>query len=67
MKETRVCNRCGKDLDLFDSQQDFTIHRQIGYGSIYDGDAVTLRLCSKCFDDLVDECVVCPIRECTEA
>lgn len=66
MKDTCVCNRCGRELDLFDRQQDFTIHKRIGYGSIHDGDMVTLRLCSRCFDDLVGACAIWPIRECAE-
>lgn len=54
----------GKELDLFDLQEDFSIHRQhIGYGSIHDGDNVDLQLCCDCFDKLVSECNVSPIEE----
>ena len=57
MSDKRVCNYCGKELDLFDLQEDFSIHRQhIGYGSIHDGDNVDLQLCCDCFDKLVSEC-----------
>ena len=63
MQEKKVCNKCGKELDIFDLQQDFTIHRQIEYGSIYDGCGVHYQLCCDCFDEAVEECKVSPIRE----
>ena len=63
MSDKRVCNYCGKELDLFDLQEDFSIHRQhIGYGSIHDGDNVDLQLCCDCFDKLVSECNVSQLR-----
>lgn len=58
----RVCNLCGKELDIFDTQENFTIHKRIGYGSVHDGEQVHLRLCCDCFDRLVDECVVSPVK-----
>lgn len=62
MKSKKICNHCGKELDIFDCQEDFTIHKQqIGYGSIHDGDNVHLQLCCDCFDKLVDDCRVNPI------
>lgn len=63
MQEKKVCNVCGRELDFFDLQQDFTIHRKIEYGSIFDGDIVDMQLCCDCFDDLVNECKVSPITE----
>lgn len=63
MQEKKVCNRCGKELDFFDLQQDFTIHKTIGYGSIYDGDSVHYQLCCDCFDKTAEECAVFPIIE----
>ena len=45
MSEKKLCNRCGKELDFFDLQQDFSIHKKIGYGSIYDGCTVDYHLC----------------------
>ena len=35
--------------------------KNITYGSIYDGDSVDLQLCCKCFDSLVNSCVICPV------
>lgn len=61
-----ICNLCGKELDFFDMQNDLSIHKKIGYGSVHDGDDVHLRLCSDCFDELVDECNVSPIEEMSE-
>ena len=59
-----VCNYCGKELDIFDKQENFVIHnQQIGYGSVHDGDSAYLRLCCDCFDKLVSECKVNPIIE----
>ena len=63
MQNKRACNICGRELDPFDLQQEFIIHRKIEYGSIHDGDIVDLQLCCDCFDDLVDECKISPIIE----
>lgn len=63
MAEKKVCNHCGKELSLFDLQNDFTIHKKIEYGSIYDGCTADLHLCCNCFDALAEECKVFPISE----
>ena len=63
MTQNLICNHCGKELDFFDLQNDFSIHRRIGYGSVHDGDDVHIRLCSECFDELVEDCEVSPIEE----
>ncbi len=63
MQEKKVCNYCGRELDLFDLQQGFTIHTHIGYGSIHDGDRVCFRLCCDCFDRLVSACAVSPLTK----
>ena len=63
MTQNLICNHCGKELDFFDLQNDFSIHKRIGYGSVHDGDDVHMRLCSDCFDLLVEECEVSPIEE----
>lgn len=62
MQDNKVCNRCGKVLDLYDLQQDFTLHKQIEYGSMYDGCYVHYQLCCDCFDKAVAECKVSPIE-----
>lgn len=63
MPGKKLCNHCGKELDFFDLQQDFSIHKRVGYGSIYDGDEVDYHLCCECFDKEVGQCRVTPIQE----
>lgn len=63
MQDKQVCNLCGKELDFFDRQENFTIHTRIGYGSIHDGDKVHLQFCCDCFDKVVAMCTVSPIEE----
>lgn len=63
MKNKKVCNRCGRELDVFDLQQDFTIHKKIQYGGSYDGCQVHYQLCCDCFDKAVEQCKVNPIKE----
>ncbi len=61
--QTKIhCNGCGRELDFWDLQQNFTIHKRVEYGSIYDGSLVDLRLCCECFDSLVQACAVLPIH-----
>lgn len=63
MQDKKVCNHCGRELDVFDLQQDFTIHKKIQYGSSYDGCRVHFQLCCDCFDKAVEQCKVNPIEE----
>ena len=63
MTQNLICNHCGKELDFFDLQNDFSILKRIGYGSVHDGVDVHMGLCSDCFDKLVEECEVSPIEE----
>ncbi len=58
-----ICNYCGKEMDLYDTLQSFTIHRMVGYGSVHDGETVNLRLCCECFDKIVGGCKVSPITK----
>lgn len=58
------CNKCGRELDHWDLQENLRIHNpKLGYGSENDGDGVDLRLCCKCFDELVKSCVINPLRQ----
>jgi hypothetical protein len=61
MVEHGVCNQCGKELDEYDLHQNFRISTQIGYGSRSDGLSVDMRLCSECFDVLVESCAINPL------
>lgn len=49
----RTCTMCGKRFNEWDEQLDFSIYRNIGYGSVYDGDSVDIDLCCDCFDKLI--------------
>lgn len=60
MNEAR-CNKCGKKLDEFDVNGDYTLHKKIGYGSKHDGEDLNLTLCSDCLDELIDSCKIPPV------
>lgn len=61
--EIRICNLCGKKMDLWDTQQDFRVYTRIQYGSKYDGDDLCLDLCCACMDGLIDACKASPLGE----
>lgn len=63
MARTIKCNKCGKDFDMWDEQEDFSIHRHCGYGSKYDGSIINLDLCCDCFDEFISSCAISPIVE----
>lgn len=63
MQDEKICNKCGIVLDRWDLENDFTIHKKIGYGSMHDGETVELHLCSWCMDNLINGCLRCPIIE----
>ena len=63
MNKPIVCNKCGNILDYWDTQEDFSIERSLGYGTKYDGDRLKIRLCCDCMEKLIDECVVSPISD----
>lgn len=63
-----VCNICGKDFDLFDEQENFSIHRSVGYGSEFDGSNIDLDMCCDCFDKLMNtyilpQCKISPVTD----
>lgn len=63
MAKEIVCNKCGKPLDLWDTQEDFSIRRSLGYGTKYDGDKLDIHLCCNCMEKLIDECNISPISD----
>ena len=63
MAKKIVCNKCGKPLDLWDIQENFSIQRKLGYGTKYDGDGLDIHLCCDCMEKLIDECNVSPILD----
>ena len=60
------CNKCGKQFDFWDEQEDYSIHTRIGYGSKYDEEELRLDLCIKCMENLIDGCVINPLTDYTE-
>lgn len=63
MSKEITCNKCGKQLDFWDRQENFSINTRLGYGTKYDGDDLELDLCCDCMEKLIDECVISPIKE----
>lgn len=63
MGTEKVCNKCGKPLDIWDKQEDFSLVRKLGYGTAYDGEILELQVCCDCMETFITECVVSPVRE----
>ena len=61
-KKQKKCNLCGYVFDRFDTHQNATIHKLIGYGSKYDGQNLDLNLCCKCLDILIEKCKINPLK-----
>lgn len=61
MPKESVCNFCGKELDVWDRQEDFSINKTLGYGTIYDGNKLRMRLCCGCIEKIINNCKVNPI------
>lgn len=55
------CNKCGKEMDIWDRQENFYIRGICGYGTKYDGSEIQLNLCCDCMEELIDTCVVSPV------
>lgn len=54
MKKQKRCTMCGKKFELHDEFADLCFEKQIGYGSIHDGEILKLSLCCECFDYSTD-------------
>lgn len=57
----KVCNKCGQEMDFWDLQEDFSIHKAFGYGTRYDGYQLNLNLCCGCMESLIKDCVINPV------
>ena len=57
---------CGKELDLWDEEQDCSIYKYCGYGSENDGDKLELDLCIGCMDKLIRTCKISPVIDMDE-
>ncbi len=62
MANKEQCSKCGKFLDLWDFQEDFSLSRFLGYGTKYDGERLEIKLCCECMEKLIDECKISPIK-----
>lgn len=60
---TRKCNICGREFDVFDSQENFSINKCLGYGTKHDGDYLNLNICCECMDKIIDNCKISPTNE----
>ena len=58
-----TCNKCGKQFDIWDTSEHFHIYAKCGYGTKFDGDDLELDLCCSCVEELIDNCVISPIKE----
>jgi len=63
MKAENKCSMCGKTFDIWDEQEDFSIEKQLGYGTKYDGHRVSVRLCCECMEKIIDQCKISPLGE----
>lgn len=63
MAKELYCNKCGKKMDMWDIQENFSIQRNLGYGSKYDGDDLDLDLCCDCMDKLIESCMISPVTD----
>lgn len=58
-----ICNKCGKKFNFWDTQENFSINTQMGYGTEHDGDILELDLCCSCMEKLINECAISPVKE----
>ncbi len=61
------CSLCGKELEIYDILNDYSVKRErIGYGSMYDGMALNLCICSDCLDKMILLCKINPLTKAAE-
>lgn len=63
MSKQYICNKCGKEFDMWDTQEHFHFYGQFGYGTKHDGSMLELDLCCSCMEALIEECKVNPVIE----
>ena len=49
-----ICNRCGKEFDVYDEESGLVHTDTLGYGSKFDGDEIDLALCCDCLDEILE-------------
>ncbi len=62
-QNTRKCNICGEEFDVFDSHENFSINKYLGYGTKYDGDYLNLNICCDCMNKIIEDCKISPTCE----
>ena len=62
-EETVFCNMCGKPLDFWDVQEDFSLHRHLGYGTKFDGSRLSIQLCCDCMERVIEQCNISPVTD----
>lgn len=62
-REVTICNKCGKEFDLWDTQENFSMSGLLGYGTKYDGGFLHIDLCCDCMERLIDECIISPVED----
>ncbi len=67
MSKANICNKCGKELDMWDKQEAFSLHQNLGYGTAYDGMRLELDLCCKCMEELIVNCTETPLIDVSES
>ena len=61
------CDMCGKQFDVFDTQENFGFHyHNIGYGSKFDETNMDIDLCCECFDKMINEYVIPKLQSVSE-
>lgn len=58
-----TCNKCGKDFDIWDASEYFHIHQKLGFGTKFDGAKLKLHLCCSCMEEIIDSCIISPVKE----
>lgn len=49
-------------MDVWDLNEDTKIEKYLGFGSEHDGERVEISICCRCFDNIIRECVINPVK-----
>ena len=63
MDNALKCSLCGEPMNIWDSANDFAIHKKIGFGSEFDGQVLDIKLCNMCMDKIIRACQINPLQE----
>ena len=55
------CSMCGKKFDMWDASENFHIHKNMGFGTKYDGERIEINLCCACMEKLIVACTLSPV------